>query len=489
MGTFFVYILKSAICMALFYLFYRLLLSKETFYRFNRVSLLFMLILSLLLPFIAVAVTIENEVQQTMLTLQQILMMADKVNFVSHLEKVSITWAQVVLMIYLVGVLFFACRNIYSLIRLFALVKSSRRMRQEKGIILLVHEQDITPFSWMNYIFISEKELGEESSREILIHELSHIHNRHSLDLLVAEICVSFQWFNPAAWLIKQELQNIHEYEADETVINQGIDAKQYQLLLIKKAVGTRLYSMANSFNHSKLKKRITMMLKEKSNPWARLKCLYVLPVAAIAITAFARPEISNELKEISAVKVSDLTSIVEAKSMKNIHPEMDLKLQQAKNSVSDVSTTSSRTDDTLKVEPLVVIGLKSTPAAVSKPLIFVDGEEVSTAVAGAINPQNIASIDVLKGKSATDKYGDQGKDGVILVKLKKIEVLDLNSGNVAAPQLELASATYYVDGEKMTSKEFKELNLKNSQIITVNVKKNQSEGNVIEITTKPTVE
>ncbi|MBT9900948.1 M56 family peptidase, partial [Bacteroides thetaiotaomicron] len=87
-----------------------------------------------------------------------------------------------------------------------------------------------------------------------------------------------------------------------------------YQLLLIKKAVGTRLYSMANSFNHSKLKKRITMMLKEKSNPWARLKYLYVLPLAAIAVTAFARPEISERVEEISAVKVNDLAAIVEAK-------------------------------------------------------------------------------------------------------------------------------------------------------------------------------
>ena len=86
---------------------------------------------------------------------------------------------------------------------------------------------------------------------------------------------------------MKQELQNIHEYEADEAVINEGINARDYQLLLIKKAVGTRLYSMANSFNHSKLKKRITMMLKEKSNPWARLKYLYVLPLAAIAVTRF----------------------------------------------------------------------------------------------------------------------------------------------------------------------------------------------------------
>ena len=181
----------------------------------------------------------------------------------------------------------------------------------------MVHNQEIAPFSWMKYIVISRKDL-EENGREILIHEMAHIHHRHSVDLLVADICIFFQWFNPGAWLLKQELQNIHEYEADETVINEGVNAKEYQLLLIKKAVGTRLYSMANSFNHSKLKKRITMMLKEKSNPWARLKYLYVLPLAAIAVTAFARPEISEKMEEISAVKVNDLAEIVQDKVLQD---------------------------------------------------------------------------------------------------------------------------------------------------------------------------
>jgi TonB family protein len=181
----------------------------------------------------------------------------------------------------------------------------------------VVHNQEIAPFSWMKYIVISRKDL-EENGREILIHEMAHIHHRHSVDLLVADICIFFQWFNPGAWLLKQELQNIHEYEADETVINEGVNAKEYQLLLIKKAVGTRLYSMANSFNHSKLKKRITMMLKEKSNPWARLKYLYVLPLAAIAVTAFARPEISEKMEEISAVKVNDLAEIVQEKVLQD---------------------------------------------------------------------------------------------------------------------------------------------------------------------------
>ena len=321
MGVFFIYILKSSVCLVLFYLFFRLLLSKETFHRFNRMALLGVLFFSLLIPCIEVTTRHQVEVQQAVLSIEQLLLMAEleatPANVGAVQETSAISWVQIVLLVYLAGILFLACRNIYSLICLFRLIHSGKHEKLEKGVTLVVHNQEIAPFSWMNYIVISRKDL-EENGREILIHEMAHIHHRHSVDLLVADICIFFQWFNPGAWLLKQELQNVHEYEADETVINEGVNAKEYQLLLIKKAVSTRLYSMANSFNHSKLKKRITMMLKEKSNPWARLKYLYVLPLAAIAVTAFARPEISEKMEEISAVKVNDLAEIVQEKVLQD---------------------------------------------------------------------------------------------------------------------------------------------------------------------------
>ena len=321
MGVFFIYILKSSVCLVLFYLFFRLLLSKETFHRFNRMALLGVLFFSLLIPCIEVTTRHQVEVQQAVLSIEQLLLMAEleatPANVGAVQETPTISWVQIVLLVYLAGILFLVCRNIYSLICLFRLVHSGKHEKLEKGVTLVVHNQEIAPFSWMKYIVISRKDL-EENGREILIHEMAHIHHRHSVDLLVADICIFFQWFNPGAWLLKQELQNIHEYEADETVINEGVNAKEYQLLLIKKAVGTRLYSMANSFNHSKLKKRITMMLKEKSNPWARLKYLYVFPLAAIAVTAFARPEISEKMEEISAVKVNDLAEIVQEKVLQD---------------------------------------------------------------------------------------------------------------------------------------------------------------------------
>ena len=319
MGAFFVYIVKSAVCLAVFYLFYRLLLSRETFHRFNRIALLGILILSCAIPFVEVTMKEPMEVSQQLLTWEELLLMAN-LNRTATIETAPesvITWREALLMVYLLGIVFFFLRNVWSLTRMLRLIKGSTLVRQENGITLITHQKKIAPFSWMKFVVISEKDL-KENGEEILTHEYAHIRKRHSIDLLIADICIFFQWFNPASWLLKQELQNIHEFEADESVIAQGIDAKKYQLLLIKKAVGTRLYSMANSFNHSSLKKRITMMIRKKSNPWARVKYLYVLPLATVAVTVFARPEVSQPLEEISNVKVSDLSDAMKTYTDKN---------------------------------------------------------------------------------------------------------------------------------------------------------------------------
>ena len=373
MGILFVYILKSSFCLAVFYLFYRLLLSRETFHRFNRIALLGILLLSCLLPFVEVSVRRPVEMYQTMMTWEQWLLLTDLAGTETHAVQVQenvVTWIQGLLLVYLFGILFFMLRNIYSLFGLWVLLKSGRREKVSDYVVtvvkavLIVHERDISPFSWMRYIVISQKDL-HENGREILTHELAHIRNRHSWDLFAADICIFFQWFNPAAWLLKQELQNIHEYEADETVINEGVDARQYQLLLIKKAVGTRLYSMANSFNHSKLKKRITMMLKEKSSPWARLKYLYVLPVAAIAVTAFARPEVSETVEEISAVKVNDLTAIVETKVAESSGQLLPVQ-SVPKDSVNRKSKVAVQ-----QMDELVVVGYASKDSVKDREPVF----------------------------------------------------------------------------------------------------------------------
>ena len=319
MGTFLVYILKSAVCLAMFYLFYRLLLSKETFHRFNRMALLGVMLLSCLLPLVKVTVEQASPVNAQVMSMEDLLLMYQW-NSEAVVEEGSrpFHWQEGLVLVYFVWLFFVIVRHLWSLGRMLYLIRHSRCERLDNGIRLVVHRRKLAPFSWMRYIVISETDL-KESGHHILVHEMAHIHHRHSWDLLLTEACAWLQWFNPAIWLLKQELQNIHEYEADEEVLRQGINAKEYQMLLIKKAVGARLYSIANSFNHSSLKKRITMMIRKKSNPWARAKYLYVLPLAAVTVAAFARPEISKPLDEISSVKVNDLSAVLETYADKNV--------------------------------------------------------------------------------------------------------------------------------------------------------------------------
>ena len=472
MGFFFVYILKSGVCLSLFYLFYRLLLSKETFYRFNGIALFGILVFSLLLPLIEVTKAPQNEINQAVLTIEQLLVMAEnhqETQVTTVVEgddlvdtwRSPVHWIEIVLLFYIAGIFFLVCRNVYSLFRLVRLMNTAQRRQIDKHTVLLVHDRNVAPFSWMKFVVISRTDL-EENGREILIHECAHIRKHHSWDLLIADICIFFQWFNPGAWLLKQELQNIHEYEADEAVINEGINARDYQLLLIKKAVGTRLYSMANSFNHSKLKKRITMMLKEKSNPWARLKYLYVLPLATIAVTAFARPEISERVEEISAVKVNDLAAIVEAKveeitkDVSNITSGDSLKKlvvtgdsilkekgtisiygEKGKNGVlatkllPDEDNHFKITKTQAKIKPGMntsvdksklmgthIGGISTVDLRDKDVLVIIDGKESSRTVVDALDPSRIESISILDGKEATDIYGDKAKNGAMVIQL-----------------------------------------------------------------------
>ena len=340
MGTLLLYILKSTICLILFYLGFKALLSNDTFFRFNRWVLLVGIATCMLLPAIKIQTSEPLLIQQPIIHLEK--MIAGEETVVTYLSDNNpevdmipvvtpakmIDWGQIIALLYWAGFIFCLMTTLLSFRKMFVLIRSGRKLQQGRYTLILV-PSCVSPFSWGRYIILSEEDY-EKHPDEILTHEMMHLKSHHSIDLLFMECILWLHWFNPAIWLLKRELKDIHEYQADKGVLTQGVDATKYQLLLVKKAVGSSLYTLANSFNHSKIKKRITMMLKKKSNPWARLKYLYVLPLAVIAVAAFARPEISSELDEISAVKVNDLTAIMKTEEVKSPekHPAKEIKVQ-----------------------------------------------------------------------------------------------------------------------------------------------------------------
>jgi TonB family protein len=315
--------LKSAVCLIAFYLFYRLLLSRETFHRFNRFALLGILLLSSLVPLCHLTLHQSNVLSQQWTVWEDELLLAalaepDAVTEAAAPSATGSTLALVALIIYLAGMVLIALRQAMGWASMCRLIRHGRKVWNDDGTVIVVHDKDLSPFSWMRYIVLSQKDYTENSAA-ILTHERAHIRLRHSLDLMLADACILLQWFNPATWLVKRELQQVHEFEADDEVLRQGINARNYQMLLIEKAVGTRLYSMANSLNQSSLKKRITMMLKKKSNPWASAKYLFVLPLTAAAMAAFARPEITEVLRPISSAKVTNFPEHVQEDSVRTV--------------------------------------------------------------------------------------------------------------------------------------------------------------------------
>jgi beta-lactamase regulating signal transducer with metallopeptidase domain len=395
------------------------LLSNETFHKFNRAALLGILFLSMTLPLIE----ISSMEQQPEMPENLILMLqsafdysnAASIEVMQQSETATVTWLHAILLIYIAGVAFLPMRNIYSVIKLCLLVKNGRKQTVENNITLIVHNSHIAPFSWFKYIVISEKDFNENGN-EIIIHEKAHIMKRHSIDLLICHIYSIIQWINPVVWLFKRELQNIHEYEADEAVIKKGVNTKQYQMLLIQKAVGAKLFALANNFNKCKLKKRIKMMSKNKSNPYSRLKYLYVLPMLALVATAFASPQMKNELEKIASVSISDLIAQSEINRNENAADSITVTVfNQAQTDDSAVESDTAISvimiSDENGSDKILISKQKNRKILNSDALIIVDEKEIIDNI-DDIDVNEIESINVIK------KDGDK-KNGVVMITTK----------------------------------------------------------------------
>ena len=291
MSAFLLYIARAGLYMSLFYAFYLLVMRRTTFFRLNRVLLLAGSYLCLVLPMIPLR-TVSATVAATQLTMVGIAGVAEQT-----LQAVF-PWKEILLAVYAAGVLVTLVVYVISARKMVRLILSGEKSVRE-GCQLIILEQDSPSFSWGRNVVISQKDLQENPA--ILAHELMHVQHRHSLDLVLFLPVQLLFWWNPLVWITREELRLVHEYEADEGVLQKGIDATQYQLLLVRKAVGEQRFSLASGFQHAKLKNRITMMLKSSSSRWMRWSYLALIPVLAAFMFACNNPKKNKKAQEVPA--------------------------------------------------------------------------------------------------------------------------------------------------------------------------------------------
>ena len=492
------YIARASLYLALFYAFYLLVMRKTSLFRFNRVVLLAGTLVCHLLPLLRLRTVIVPDLSG--------IQVGDLQLVGTEAEEVAGSSFPWLLALYLVGAASVVAASIISIARTQRIIRSGSQEPCE-GCRLTLLDRDVPSFSWGRKVVMSRQDY--EKYPAILRHELQHIHAHHSLDVLLMTVVNTVHWFNPLAWIARAELRLLHEYEADEGLIRQGIDATSYQLLLVRKAVGEQRFSLANGFNHAKLKQRIAMMHKKPTSGWMRLAYVALLPLLAgtmflcnparaeirpassetatvAEMPAIAEtPTVQNPPSENESVPFSLIEKkptfqggeahtfakwvaenlkypeeakaagiegrvmvqftigndgqVRDAKVLRGIHPTLDAeavrvlsaspKWEPGYQDGKPVNVTYSfpvvfklrgNENSGEVVNSFSVNGsfmIKSTDGAM--PLVYLDGVKY-TGDLSKIDPATISSMEVLKDEKAIEKYGEEAKNGIILITTKK---------------------------------------------------------------------
>ncbi|MDR0836300.1 MAG: hypothetical protein LBN11_06975, partial [Tannerella sp.] len=325
MNAFLFIMLKSTLCLSVLYGLY-MLLKKETSFRFNRLTLLFIMIASLSIPLMQQPLNIHlftNAPLVTKMTVRE----AEKVNgaerteygekivlspeiaendAINAAEKTSAMGKEIPILpaIYFVGMMVCLIGTFLSLFRVLWIIIASRKERFGRQKIL-VSRYRINSFTFAGWIVLSEMDFKQHVN-EIVTHENVHRHKAHCVDVGLINVLTILYWFNPLVWMLRKELKSVHEYEADYHTLNQGIDTLKYQLLLIEKTAGASRFAIASSFAQSKIKKRLIMM-NMKINPKMRWRTLLFIPMTALLTQAFARPNSAESYSDIRDRSVTTL--------------------------------------------------------------------------------------------------------------------------------------------------------------------------------------
>ncbi|MBO4431190.1 MAG: M56 family metallopeptidase [Bacteroidaceae bacterium] len=332
MASIFIYIFKWALSLTLLYSLYGLFLRKETFHRFNRMVLMGILLTSMGLPFCTIHTTKETVVSKGVTDIEESISNEIVIQYqpeedaegvepnttISFIKKpqserevptrtLHLSLVRWLILLYLLGVIYFWGRYLTSISAIYRVMRKSQRIDKEglpQGVRLKSHPSIRSPFCWFGTIIIRDEDLESNANikEAIIAHELAHVQLRHSWDNLLADFTANMLWWLPFIWMLRRDLRDVHEYQADQAVMQMGIDAHTYQMLLIDRATEPTPYEIANNFEQNPIKRRLIMMFRNQSGRYAWMKALYLIPLAAIALAAFAKPNVMETIE----TKVSD---------------------------------------------------------------------------------------------------------------------------------------------------------------------------------------
>lgn len=426
------YFLKSAACSLVFLTIYSCFLKNATFFGFNRHFLLGGLLCSLLLPLYTYTLHVD-------LVVPAFSQQAEQVRNEKFESKAL--WVYLLPTVYTLGAIFLLIRNMTGLLDIRRLLKNSDKVKMPWGTLWSTSAFR-SSFSVFNNIIIDPSpEISESERKMVFEHELAHVKQRHWIDLLVAQLFCTLNWFNPLSWLYLKAVKQNHEFLADRAVLEKGSSVAVYRAALINHTLGIPVFTFASTFAKNDKLKRVYMMDKQASGPLNKLAVLIALPALATILWAFAETEYTIKPADAKIITSSPVSSKVREDSaiaqpkqsftrIEKVVIPAKKKLDTSKkkplvNTVKEPQAPVSTPDKADQLPDVVIIQEPQQEAPVSgglqikpQPLYILDGEEIGS-IAG-IRTEDIQSIHVLKDASAIASYGEKGKNGVVVIALKK---------------------------------------------------------------------
>ena len=417
---FLTYELKVAVLIAVFYIFWRLLVANETWHRLNRIVLITTAIASFVLPLCVITFQKTVVVEPMRVVMDKPELVITEIESTNGLGSVdepsqAFNWQQVLMLIYIIGVVLLVARMLISIWRLSRMTAHCELHPLDHGRRIAVCDKVQQPFSWWNTVFMNRKDF-EEGATALLTHELGHIRLHHSADVVLVELLTALQWFNPTMWMLRADLHTIHEYEADQQVLSHGFNDIQYLTLLIRKAAHQSGYSLANGIaNQSTLKKRITMIMKPQSNRWQWLRLAYLLPIVGVTLALNAETVTNmvyknDEPQKQVPVKKGKKDATIKTNANQGIQVIEVIEAPEATDKEKTYETTVKET------EPNVAVIILNTKKKGEEPLLIVDDKIATIEQVRALPRDAVARIATMREKNAIKSFGEIGKNGALII-------------------------------------------------------------------------